>query len=323
MPNKDHSSIAEAKESLYQVETTTKYSWPPNPFHWFEPYVITSLAQLLLALSGLKHLDDESREALEATFASIIRRVSKADPQPVSGLEVTKIMKKRLKEGLVFDVIGELRDRSSIIVEGFRHLLSLDSIGTSKVVQGNVLNDWCDYCHKNDIEIDLIITSPPYCNAIEYWRRHRLEYFLLNLLNREEIREKSRKFIGSTTIFQDDLKSLDELKLKDVSSIIKKIEAKGKIRKARLLQKYFLDTEKWVSSVLSTLSSNGTAYIVVGPSTSYSVYINTPKFITDIIRLENYNVNILIKYGLKNQRMQYPTRNRAKIKTETVLAVTK
>jgi hypothetical protein len=143
------------------------------------------------------------------------------------------------------------------------------------------------------------------------------------LLNRKEIGDKSREFVGSTTIFQDDLKNLKEPRLENVCDIIKKIEKKGNIRKSRLLQKYFLNTETWISEVLSTLSSEGTAYIVVGPSTSYEIRIDTPKYLEDIIRLENYNVCTLLKYDIKNQRMQYPTRNGAKIKTETVLAISR
>lgn len=313
----------EASEYLNQVVKTTKYSFPPNPFHWFDPYVIISLSKLLLSLSDLKILNNNSREALEATFASIVRRVSKADPQPVSGLEVTKIMKKKLNEGLIFDVSKWLLIKKNILLEGFKHLYSLDSIGTSEVIQGNVIVDWYDYCEKKDIKFDVIITSPPYCNAIEYWRRHRLEYFWLNFLSRESILEKSREFIGSTTILQDVRDNLDDLKIKNISTKIREIENQGKIRKARILHKYFLDTEKWISLVLSTLDSNGTAYIVVGPSTSYGISINTPKYVTDIIKLEDYNVKHELKYRIINQRMQYPTRNRAKIKTETIISVTK
>jgi len=323
LPPKDQTSKAEAKRLLHEVETTTCYSWPPNPFHWFETHVIASLARLLLALHDLGHMKDGFRGALEATFAAVIRRVSRADPQPVSGLEVTKIMKKRLKKGIEFDVIGKLRERSMILAKGYRHLLSLDSIGISRVAQGDVRSDWSDYCRKCNYEPDLIITSPPYCNAIEYWRRHRLEYFWLGLLNREEILRNSRKFIGSTTIFQDDLRDLEKPKLQSIRLVIKKIGAKRKIRKARLLQKYFLDTEKWTSSVLSTLSPNGIACVIVGPSKSYGVDINTPKFVIDIIRMQGYNAEMFLEYSLKNQRMQYPTRNGAKIKTETVIVVSK
>ena len=321
LPKKNESDEDEARNFLLRLETETNYSWPLNPFHWFEPYVVESLARLLLALYDLKRVKSALREALEATFASVIRRVSRADPQPVSGLEVTKIMKKRLEKGITYDVTAELRDRSKMLFEGYQHLLSLDSLGSSRVVQGDVRNDWVRYCRVHRIQFDLIITSPPYCNAIEYWRRHKLEYFWLGLLNWDKIMDKSRKFIGSTTILQGKLAQLGTPKLDDVRSTIEKIEARGRIRKARLLQKYFLDSEKWISSVLSTLSTGGTAYIIVGPSTSYGVYVDTPKFISDIIRSEGYETETFLEYSLKNQRMQYPTRNGAKIKTETVIAV--
>jgi hypothetical protein len=61
----------------------------------------------------------------------------------------------------------------------------------------------------------------------------------------------------------------------------------------------------------------------VGPNTSYGINIDTPEFIADHVRLEGYKTRTFLKYGLKNQRMQYPTRNGAKIRTETVIAVSR
>lgn len=74
--------------------------------------------------------------------------------------------------------------------------------------------------------------------------------------------------------------------------------------------------------ILPTLNPNGTVYIIVGPSKSYGVTINTPDIFAEIISNSGYDVRIKLRYRIINKRMQYPTRNHSAIKTETILEIT-
>ena len=304
---------------LDQLEEKTNYARPKNVFHWFDPYVVSTLCKAFLSIL---HLDcaEESRKILEAIVAATIRRVSRADLQPVSGLEVTKVMKKRLTDGLTFDVVHELRQRSRLLISGYEGLLSYDC-GISVVVQGDSIADWKTLCEEKKIGLDLMITSPPYCNAIEYWRRHRLEYFWLGFLSNEKIRELSRHFIGSTTVLKKDLENSAAATSQKAKEVVGKLLSKGKVKKALTIKKYFYDLQEWIKDTLSTLNPNGTAYIVVGPSKSYGVKINTPDIFAEIISGVGYDVRTKIRYSIINRRMQYPTRNNSPIKTESILEV--
>ena len=228
---------------------------------------------------------------------------------------------KRLSQGLAFDVVHEIEQRSRILVRGYEEILSHNNIGKSTVILGNVLTDWDVYCKHNGIDFDLIITSPPYCNAIEYWRRHRLEYFWLGLMDNSEIRELSREFIGSTTVLREDLGNLGELASTKATNVVNDLISRDRIRKAFIIKEYFLDSERWVNSVLSTLSPKGVAFIIVGPSKSYGVRIDTPDILSEIIGNLGYKPYNKLRYSIKNRRMQYPTRNNSAIKTETVLEI--
>ena len=318
-PKPDEVNRKLALAHLDELEEKTKYARPKNVFHWFDPYVVSTLSKALLSIL---HLDctEELSKVLEAIVAATIRRVSRADLQPVSGLEVTKVMKKRLVDGLTFDVIHELKKRSRLLIGGYEGLASCDC-GTSVVVQGDSIADWKKFCEEKKIGLDLIITSPPYCNAIEYWRRHRLEYFWLGFLNNEKIRELSRRFIGSTTVLKKDLENSAAATSQKAKEVVGKLLSKCKVKKALTIRKYFYDLEEWIKGTLLTLNPNGTAYIIVGPSKSYGVKINTPDIFAEIISDVGYDVRTKIRYSIINRRMQYPTRNNSSIKTETILEV--
>jgi len=325
-PQPQNSSQKEALEYKLSLENNTKYRFPKNVFHWFDPYVIIDISKSLLSIRDMKLENVFFTEILEAIVASIIRRVSRADPQPVSGLEVTKIMRARLKNGLVFDVKKEINKRCKILLDGYEHLNCIDNIGESIVYNGDILNDWTNLCQKYDKKFDLIITSPPYCNAIEYWRRHRLEYFWLGMMDNNEIRSKSRQFIGTTTSFLSDLREMDALydvNSKLAKNTILKIKSKGKIKKSLIIKRYFIFAEKWIEEIMKTLGENGVCYLIVGPSTSYGVHIKTPDIISEISNAFGYKNEISMNYNIKNQRMQYTTKNNIRIKTESVIKITK
>lgn len=312
-----------AINTVDELIKSSNYKPPKNMFHWFEPYIVFSLSKLLLSLDELE-VNQLEKNVLNTILASIIRRVSNADLTPVSGLEVTKIMRKRIAQGLRYNIINEIKSKSNFLIEGYKELFSYEKIGKSQTIQGNCLNgDWCDFISSHGIELDLVITSPPYCNAIEYWRRHRLEYFWLGFMDNNKIRDYSRNFIGSTTVLKSTLDKIDEPNSKQAKNIINQLKNKGKNKKSLLLQKYFKDVEILLPDIMNSLTDNGILYLIVGPSTSYGVEINTPGIISEIIENLGYKIQNTKEYYIKNRRMQYPTKNHNKIKTETILEIIK
>ena len=156
IPLPTESSIKRCLPVLDELTQTTHYLIPDKVYHWFDPYVVEILAKLLLALKTINTSPYE-REILESIFASILRRVSRADLQPVSGLEVTKVMRKRLENGLAFNPIMELCKKGAQLIDGFRHYESLENMGTSSVKLGDVKKDW-ELASKKHSKFDLVIT---------------------------------------------------------------------------------------------------------------------------------------------------------------------
>jgi DNA methylase len=174
----------------------------PNMNHWFRKHVIIDLARLRETLVGMK-LHPEEREFFMACFAATIRRVSNADPSPVSGLEVTTIQAKRNKKREI-NVREEYLRKCRLAIHGMRELWTALERSRKKSSTITLCGDARDMepllakAASDHLSLSLIVTSPPYCNAVEYGRRHKLEMFWLDLVETQsEHQTIARSYIGN------------------------------------------------------------------------------------------------------------------------------
>lgn len=317
MPEEGELSNTDAKAVVRSNLKGTQYCVPYNLHHWFEPYV--SVGFSLLLFSAHEQLQDQSermKDAIHTSLAAMVRQISRADPDPVSGLEVTKVRKKELEEGVDFDVLGSFNNVVERLARGYDKLNNLENeIGSIEVVEEDA-KKFSKVCLQNGLKPQIIVSSPPYCNAIEYHRRHRLEYEWLGLFNNEDIDdhrsnriETSRDFFGSTTSLQETLKNLESHEHDEISELMDKIARDGKQRKANLLRKYFLDAYDWLKEMNKALEKGGYLYLIVGPSTSYGHTVPTPRFLTEIAVSDKVGFEKVEsqRYELTNNKMQYPT----------------
>lgn len=314
------------EEARAEVEANVEgkqYTIPYNLFHWFEPYVAVGYSRLLdSAHCVLKNESEEMADAIHTVLAASVRRISRADPQPVSGLEVTSVRKEELEKGIDFDVEETFQQVLNRLASGYEELLKVDELGDVDVLEGDS-RGFSALIEESEYDPTMVILSPPYCNAIEYSRRHRLEYEWLGLFNGEEVKnprteriESSREFIGSVTPRQDTLKNLPEVPHDTVRELMANIEEENE-RKANLLRKYFLDSYEWIEEIHDTLPKGGRFCLIIGPSTSYGHTVNTPEYLEDIALDQGFEVEHKQSYLLKNNKMQYPT-NGETTETETL-----
>jgi len=304
-----------AREEIETNLSDTQFGIPMNLFHWFEPYVAVGYSRLLQsAHEHISTVDGKTADAIQLALSAMVRRISRADPQPVSGLEVTKVRKKELEEGIDFDVAQTYSQVLQRLARGYRELQEVGELDLVEVTQADARN-FSEICANSQLDPSMIITSPPYCNAIEYSRRHRLEYEWLGLFDGEEIDdprderlETSRDFFGSRTVLKDTLEEVDEAPIQELEKIISEIELEGKEKKANMLRKYFNDAYIWLGEIYEVLPSDGLLCMTVGPSTSYGRSINTPRFLPQIAKSVGFEeVSEPLRYSLTNNKMQYPT----------------
>ncbi len=317
-------SEEEAKKRVKSNLDGTEFVVPTNLLHWFEPFVAVSYSRLLLNARDQVSQDDERMwDSVRTALAAMVRQISRADPEPVSGLEVTKVRREELEEGVDFDVDRSFKNVINRLATGYEDLLEVDDLGGVDVFRGDSKN-FAEMCHESEYNPTMVVTSPPYCNAIEYSRRHRLEYEWLGLFNnseekspRDERLDESRNYIGSVTAKQDTLRSLDPVPLEEVREVTAEIEEEGHERKANLLRDYFLDAFDWIEQVHETLPEGGLFCLIIGPSTSYGRVIDTPEYLREIAERKGFVMESERTYKLVNNKMQYPT-NGETTDTETL-----
>lgn len=287
----------------------------PNLRHWFRRYVIIDLCRILKAIYGLK-CSAADREFFLLNFASIIRRASNADPVPVSGLEVTKHMKN-------LDAAGRLIDPFALFTRALKRALAAvqdlaakrASGASTTVIHGSAT----DLKALVSFPVDAVITSPPYHNAVDYYRRHQLESYWLGLVATHEERLALRsRYLGQAKVRQSDpVMAADLFEGKVVR------EWEGRMRgvsaeRANALHHYVNSMRLVFNGLASQMRSGSPAVFVVGHSSWNSSLIPTTEMFKELaapwFALREYRW-----YPITNRYMSYSRRNGANIDREYVL----
>jgi hypothetical protein len=295
----------------------------PNIEHWFKRHVIIDLSRLLDLLRDGIHLPEREQNFFLACYAATIRRVSNADPAPVSGLEVTSVQATRNKTREI-NVVGEFLHKSRMAIHGMRELWNItrgkkhavstqimcgDARDTETVIATNA---------PNLLPFSLVITSPPYCNAIEYGRRHKLEMYWLNLVpDSASHNTLSRSYIGYRNLAERRINRLRTFGIKRLDRVLARISDLG-LARAISLERYFASMQKFLFELARVTKRNADVICVIGNSTCAGIEVPTATFVKDLA-LEHFLLRSEFAYAIQNHHMQYMLRNGRGIREEIVL----
>jgi SAM-dependent methyltransferase len=286
----------------------------PNLRHWFRRYVIVDLCRIRAAIDPLR-CNRHHREFFLLVFCSIVRAASNADPVPVSGLEVTRHMMERDAAGRVIDPFGLFFRALERAMNGVRELAARRTQSTVEVVQGNATALSAVVKSK----ADATITSPPYHNAVDYYRRHTLESYWLGLAKSHEERLVLRKgYLGQAKVRQD-----DEFLMRDLFAgrVVRSWEArmrKVSAERANAFHHYVNSMHAVFKELAGRLRNGAPAVFVVGHSTWNSSPLPTTTIFRELAE-PWFSLRELWWYPISNRYMSYSRRNGANIDREFVL----
>ncbi|MFB0552438.1 MAG: hypothetical protein ACETWQ_03900 [Phycisphaerae bacterium] len=183
----------------------------------------------------------------------------------------------------------------------------------------------CRCLDYDDNFFDLIITSPPYLNAIDYMRGHKLSLvWMRNCISR--IRKLRATNIGA------EIKSV----VPDDEHIVNAMKMAGDIGKLTRRQKgffvrYVVDMESVCSEIVRVLKPGGTAIFVIGDSTINGVFISNSKVIENLFEYHGLKLGAKEERTLsENRRYLPPPSNKgsgkqlqARIRKEVILTMKK
>jgi SAM-dependent methyltransferase len=287
----------------------------PRIEHWFRRYVICDLANIRRALAEVDCRPDV-RHFLHIVFGSIIRNASNADPVPVSGLEVTAHMRRLELEGRrinPFDLMrNALRRADQAITELVEKLPTASS--TAKVFTADATR-----LPKSIGIVDAVITSPPYHNAVDYYRRHLLEMYWLGLVATTDDRlALLPRYIGRHRVpishpLLQEWTSLGELTDHWAEAIGAKNPERG-----RDFRHYALSMRRTFHQLAPLLRRGAPAVFVVGHSTWDGNEIPTVDLFEELAG-DTMSVSEVLSYPVKNRYMSYARHNGASIDQEYVV----
>lgn len=156
-----------------------------------------------------------------------------------------------------------------------------------------------------DASVDLVITSPPYLNAIDYLRGHKLSLVWMGY-SVKQIRE-----IRSASVGTESSKNAAS-KQAYVDQALKRMgdveELSGRHR--RMLVQYVIDMDKVLSEVHRVLRPDGRAILVVGNSSLRGVYVQNSKAIAYLGDRNGFRLQSTRRRELPENRRYLPPPNR-------------
>lgn len=258
--------------------------------YWFAKQSQRELMALLLATER-EHLAQPLADFLKVVFSSII--ITKSGG--VSLAYDLAHTRPHLLQGKPYkDAIKafEMRLNKSAAL-----LSQLPSDGKDVEIQQH---DCRERLPLRDDSVQLIVTSPPYANAIDYMRAHKFSLVWFG----EDIGALSTLrsiYIGSEKMGVPDTPDFPA----SVDRVIEKLQAVDD-KKSRVLAKYFRDMRRALYEMFRVLEPGHCCLVVVGPSTMRGQTIKTHELLGDIANDIGFQTVDIAERKLDRNRRMLP-----------------
>ena len=180
--------------------------------------------------------------------------------------------------------------------------ISPASVGNRRIIAGDARSLPLD-----SSTVELIVTSPPYANALDYMRAHKFSLAWLGdpIPNLTSLRAQ---YIGSESNTKNTGTSAAAELPSTVQSVVDELAIKD-VPKARVLHRYFTDMSASVNEMARVLRPGAAAVIVVGPSTMRGITIPTHQCLAELAAHAELDVIGVAPRNLDRDRRMMPARN--------------
>jgi DNA modification methylase len=258
--------------------------------YWFLPATQRELMALILAIGDVTNISVRSFLAL--TFSSIVvtksggvslaRDLAHSRPH----LDKAKVPKSALEQ-------FSMRLR--------KNLVSIAQLKTNGMLVATLAGD-ARCMPIRDEAIDLIVTSPPYANAIDYMRAHKFSLVWLGG-SVAALSNMRASYIGSERVGHTQSPVLPDRLEKIIHQLA---ERDG--NKASILRKYFVEMESVFAEMYRVLRSNSAAIVVVGTSLMRGIDVQTHCCLADIAAAVGFDVVGVVQRVLDRNKRMMPAR---------------
>jgi DNA modification methylase len=238
---------------------------------------------------------------------------------PVSGLEVTAHMKDLDEQGRRIDPFELFERRVERELLGMTELWEHAGSASIRVHRGDATQLTR---HVRSRTVDVVITSPPYNTAVDYYRRHTLEMYWLDMVNNHEERlELAPRYLGRVQIRQSNPKLRSEFDSAYVNRLISHA-ASVSAAQQRAVTHYCASMQRALEHIARILKPRGKAVFVVGNSKWNGRRIRATKLLGEIAK-PHFEIAETFSYTTRNRYMSYERHNGANVNREYALVLKK
>jgi len=253
----------------------------------FNEGVLRNLEILKGGIESLKPKNPKQKkikDLIKVAFSSIIIDCSNLKRSPCLGYYKAKKIDDSAPFVLLNQRIYDIADDLKIIRSQYKDYINIES----KVILTNAMK------FKHSQKFDLVITSPPYMNGMDYVINYKIELGWLGFVkDHKELKKIKDEMVVCDNVSKGLIRDFEKNKnaytndwLEDIKTNIKKnIEKRGNYRRIDMpyiVHKYFDDLYKVMKNIKAYLKSGGRFILVVGDSLIADVYIPTDLLIAKI-----------------------------------------
>lgn len=263
--------------------------------YWFSDEKMEGLIRIKRCIRNL--LEDselaEIRDLMLVCLSSIIK--------PVSFLDENQIKVLRDQEKVDHGTPDPVKLFKSVSRKRLSQLISFTKDMANNPYRAKMVGDDARRPDMDSSTIDLVITSPPYLNAIDYPFAHKYELFILDLVVPDQYRPHSRSYIGVSerVIRKRTYGSKKYVNHRRIDELIDEIYTEHSNvdqKRAYILNQYFSSMRQVMSELFRVLKEGALLLLVVG---EYNVIRGTPVPTADLVE------DIAIEQGLSKKKHFY------------------
>ena len=286
----EHALAARKSESRLRRELETRLDEETRAFldYWFLPDTQLELLALILAIE--RTAEPPCRDFFELVFSSTI--IAKTGGVSLAR-DLAHSRPHRDLDKNPRNAITEFRLRLAKVLKKFQTL-------PQRVKRVFVAERNAKDLPLPTNSIDLIVTSPPYANAIDYMRAHKFSLVWLGHSIRT-LTDLRGRYIGSEKTDHGPLVNLPRKSNAAVHSLAGKDP-----RKAKVLSKYLTEMKEVISEMNRVLKLGKAAVLVVGPSLMRETPILTHEYLAEIGESVGFRLAGIQKRRIDRNRRMLP-----------------
>jgi len=292
-----------SQELLVIVEELSVDSFLPmtgvkNITHWFKEDTWLELSQLFSAIEMLKCSQTE-QNFFYCVFSSILRWVSNADDQTQKTYVSGTLIKTAPS---AMDTFRKFLNKAILSVA---ELEAHRGSGTASILDGSALS-----IPLSNNSVDLVVTSPPYLDSVDYMYNFMLEYFWLGpklgVASRADYNLRRRSPVGA----KNPLEKIDELppellKLLNVNEFPK--------YRQKAIAPYFSSMRAHFEEAARVMKPGARYVLVVGNSQATTGVIPVHDCLLRLAESSGLHLEKAFAYRVRRHYMKFPRKGRGGI----------